>query len=184
MSWECPQCGDKFDSLKGLGSHQALAHEEFIPPVTENRLRELYWEDGLSLRDVADELDVSDNSVRSWMDHYGIERPSRAESVRVNRAGFRTDARGYEVWHTSHGQTHIRLTVHRLLAIANDADPRSVFDGDHHVHHRNGVPWDNRPDNVELLTLGEHRRVHAKERAEDPNSNFGNGTPANSRQAD
>jgi hypothetical protein len=39
--------------------------------------------------------------------------------------------------------------VHQLLALSRGADPGRVFSGgDWHVHHGNGVRWDNRPSNV------------------------------------
>jgi hypothetical protein len=47
---------------------------------------------------------------------------------------------------------------HQLVAIADGADPYDVFDGAH-VHHINGCPHDNRPENVTLLTPQEHGLV-------------------------
>lgn len=32
------------------------------------------------------------------------------------------------------------------------------------VHHKNGKRWDNRPDNLEILTDSEHSKLHAKEK--------------------
>jgi hypothetical protein len=32
------------------------------------------------------------------------------------------------------------------------------------VHHENGVPWDNRPENLELMRIDEHAKHHYPER--------------------
>lgn len=130
-------------------------------------LRERYHTDGMTLQEVADEAGVSVSQVHKWMDDYGIERrrfdydrrtgPVSIQSV-YGRIG---DLPGGWVQIRSKNPTdekaHDSLYVHQLLAIAEGADPYKVFSGgDYHVHHENRIRWDNRPDNIELLSEEEH----------------------------
>lgn len=70
---------------------------------------------------------------------------------------YYTSKSGYE--RTSSGEKD--TTIHQLTVIAEGADPYKVFSGgDYNVHHKNHIPWDNRPENVELLTKAEHNSEH------------------------
>jgi hypothetical protein len=54
-----------------------------------------------------------------------------------------------------------QVYVHQLLAISEGADVDKVFSsGNHHVHHKNEITWDNRPENIELLSAEEHAKEH------------------------
>lgn len=54
--------------------------------------------------------------------------------------------------------------VHQLVAIANGEDASRVFsNGAYHVHHKNRVPWDNRPENLELVSEDEHSIEHREQ---------------------
>jgi len=47
--------------------------------------------------------------------------------------------------------------VHQLAVIAQGADPEHVFsNGKWHVHHGNGVRWDNRSSNISVVHDDEH----------------------------
>jgi len=84
----------------------------------------------------------------------------------VNRATYYLNADGYEIWQSRFGEETDSLRVHQLLAIANGTSPYGVFGG-LHIHHKNDVPWDNRPSNLEVLTHSEHSTRHAEDRWED-----------------
>ena len=124
-------------------------------------LRELYVERGLSQAKVAEKLNSGETSIGRWLDRLGIEKRTRSEAhtnaARRTPAAFRTKESGHERWeHYYEGET-THFPVHRLLAIAEfGADAVSGMD----THHKNGVPWDNRPENIELLTRGEHVSHH------------------------
>jgi hypothetical protein len=73
---------------------------------------------------------------------------------------YRTEWGGYERWlayNRTEGQDS--CYVHRLVAVA-EWGIEAVRDKD--IHHKNGVPWDNRPENLEPLTRKEHREVHGE----------------------
>lgn len=133
------------------------------PYQDEETLRELYVEKEMSIRAVAKKLDCSNVTVLRYLRKFGIETRDRG-CHGSSLPTFYTSKRGYESW-TITNETVSELRVHRLLAIANGASPYEVF-GDKHVHHKNRVPWDNRPENVELLGVSEHCTIHAKHAAE------------------
>lgn len=61
-----------------------------------------------------------------------------------------TDAKGYERFTVD----NCAVYVHRLCALAwYGALPEEV-------HHLNGVPWDNREQNIEATTKSEHAKLH------------------------
>jgi hypothetical protein len=67
---------------------------------------------------------------------------------------------GYEYFRCRAGGDDSTVYVHQLAAILGGADPRDVFDPDVDVHHETKVPWDNRPDALELRDAREHRESH------------------------
>lgn len=68
---------------------------------------------------------------------------------------------GYPVIsHTGVGGKGRRVRVHRLIAIAKGTDPNKVFSGDYDIHHLNGVKFDNRPENIEVIRHDKHAELH------------------------
>lgn len=135
-----------------------------------DRLRRLYWDEGLTLEEIGDKLGCDTTTVMNWMKRLGVER---IKTPMEKPAYYDTDQYGYERWKSKHNQRSYRVGVHQLVAIADGAEPYKVFSaGEYNVHHKNGVPWDNRPENVELLTKSEHGKHHYKEREHGPNGDF------------
>ncbi len=62
----------------------------------------------------------------------------------------RRAANGY-IWRG--GDREHRIVAERLVG--------RPIRGDEHVHHKNGLKWDNRPGNLEILTASEHTKTHA-----------------------
>jgi len=129
-------------------------------------LRDMYHGQRMSTPEIGDELGCTAECVQKWMRKHGIETRSLSEAhtlARIDRPlALYTDERGYEfVLHRFRGKTEwVRL--HRIIAVS-EWGLETVSDMD--VHHRNGVPWDNRPDNLEVMDHGDHSRLHP---AEDP----------------
>lgn len=140
------------DSLPGSEREHPWRDEEL--------LRELYLDEGYSTEQMASGWDCGTTTIINWMDRYGIERRSWREAGKHSWGAppgcpLRTMKRGHEAWQASDRS----FAVHRLLAVAEfgvDA-VKGV-----HVHHKNGIKWDNRPDNLELVTNSEHQRRHMK----------------------
>lgn len=89
------------------------------------------------------------------------DRAGRGNPHWVERATFGHDTGGYEQWESRPDQAVVG--VHRLAAVAWFGF-EAVSDMD--VHHGSGVPWDNREENIELLSHADHTRLHAQERAD------------------
>lgn len=72
------------------------------------------------------------------------------------RTGVNKD--GYVTWRqSSRNQRRVNFPVHRLLAVSEYGLDAVVGK---EVHHENGIPWDNRPENISLVDSAEHRRIH------------------------
>lgn len=146
-----------FDHFQPDGRH---------PWRKETVLRELYEKKKLSQREIANELGCSQRTVQNWMEKHRIEPRSLASARKEalikydakNPAAFSTDVRGYEAWSATIDYKKYHVRVHRLLAVAEwgfEAVCGNV------VHHKNEIKWDNRPSNIELMTLENHARTHS-----------------------
>lgn len=116
-----------------------------------------YWDEGQTADDVADELGVSQGTISNWLEKTGLGARPRS---RVERADFRHDSDGYEVWRVCDPEGETFVGVHQLLAVADGADPAEVWAEDTHVHHCTGLQWLNLPDMVEVVGPDEHVRTH------------------------
>lgn len=129
------------------------------PWTDEELIRQRYFELKSTTR-VAEEFGCVRETVRKWLEHFDIDRKF-GNGYRPLTASL--DSSGYQRFHNS---DHDVLFLHHLVAIAHGADPHTVFgDDDVHVHHLNGLSWDNRPENLELRGAAEHLRQHRLEDA-------------------
>jgi hypothetical protein len=124
----------------------------------ESLLYELYWEHERSTNDIADELDCDQATIWKWMERFEIPRRSSYEAA-TNRQLYPavfTD-RGYVICASNYRGSTASVGIHRLVMVAEHG-----FDAvtDKQVHHQNGIRFDNRPENLELLSRSEHARCH------------------------
>lgn len=136
---------------------------ETKPWRDEDRLRELYTERKLSALAISNKFGVHETTIGEWLDRFGVEKRGVSEArelaERRNPAPYRTEKNGYECWHVRSGEDSDKLYVHRLLAVA-EFGAEAV--GGSHIHHKNGIPWDNRPENIEPVSPSEHMSKHRK----------------------
>ena len=129
--------------------------------TNREKLERMYIEDGKSLQKISEVFGVSDTTILYWLDKYGIERRS-AHGHSVNYAGYITRPDGYMSWHSwTEEEGHKTVLEHRLLAVC-EWGFEAVCDME--IHHINEIPWDNRIENIQLVTVSGHRSYHATKR--------------------
>lgn len=172
-------------STPSMSQFDAAAYEsnEYDQPYHDPEvLRELYWGEELTTNDLADIFDVYRSTIVRAMQRAGVPRRDMSDydpdeytaaaqkARRVERAELRLSQRGYEYWRSHNGETEDTVKVHRLL-MTLAVDDLDELDGKD-VHHRNGVKWDNRLENLELMTPAEHRRHHAAQQRDEQTGRF------------
>lgn len=154
------EISDRYDVSQGTISKWINKHNITRPLNDEEYLREKYFVENMSLSEIADEIGCWKGSVGKAMERLGIERRDQLTNPSVQ-----TNTYGHE--YTSSQSENVY--IHRLLAVAEYGIER-VKGND--VHHINGVPWDNRPENIEVVSREEHNQKHLPER--DSNGRFRN----------
>lgn len=138
------------------------------------RLRKMYLDRGMTTREIANRFNCSNGTISRWLNRHniptrenwtaGVKAAKRAN--RRERVTVRTLESGYEYWASKEqrpgesSRTSEIVYVHRLLAVA-EYGIDAVADSE--IHHLNGVPWDNRPENITLLDESAHGRLHSIE---------------------
>jgi len=154
---------DKFDIRKRTNSERQVAHRKLLD---EEWLRDKYHGEMLSITEVSELLDISRMPVQRALDRHGIEAHGHGYKVANLHAGYRMAPTGYMVsyahYYDENGdQKQDEVRIHRLMAVAeHGVDAVAGME----VHHKNGVTFDNRPENLELLSKADHAKHHFEER--------------------
>lgn len=122
----------------------------------------LYVEEGLKMSEISNQLGCSMSTVSNWLHRHDI----RTRSNKNLPPQYGTDNNGHEYWRHRHPtetgeSTRSWVVVHKLAAVAWFG--RGAIDG-MEVHHQNRIPWDNREENLELLSPEEHAKRHHMEK--------------------
>ncbi|WP_434521321.1 HNH endonuclease [Halorubrum sp. AS12] len=117
----------------------------------------MYHEEGLNQEEIAERFGTAQRTVSRQMEFHDVERRDYSESLRVERAGFYTNQDGYEQSIAHADNRPYRISIHRLVAVAEYGIDQVKGK---HVHHKNSIPWDNRHENLEPLTPSEHSKRH------------------------
>ena len=91
------------------------------------------------------------------MREHNIDR--RASKADQEYATYTTHEQGYKIWKTwdSEKERNVQLFVHRLLGVAKyGIEPMK----DMVVHHKNKHKYDNRMENIEIMTNSSHASHH------------------------
>lgn len=136
------------------------------PHTNPEWLGEKYHDEGLTAQEMADEAGVeSEVTILRQMEKHDIERRTPGDYLRKENKVRVSDDSGHEQIRFTVDDTSYYYDVHRLLAIALwglDEVAGKV------IHHENGIPWDNRPENLELVeSQATHAKMHNEERDRD-----------------
>lgn len=117
-------------------------------------LEHLYHGKRMTQEGIGELLNCPPTSVGNFMQEHGIET-RRQVDMRPPSMYFSDD--GYLTCRHRVGDDRHAFRVHRLVAVAEHG-----FDevSGNHVHHKNGMKVDNRPGNLELMTLSDHTAQH------------------------
>lgn len=113
------------------------------------------YEQTLSVRKAADLLDIRPDKVKRLMSHYDIEVQSGRKPDRSKPATFSTNPHGYETWKPDSKESQVY--VHRAMYAAEYGIDAIA---DTHIHHKNGIPWDNRIENLKPISRRDHGTLH------------------------
>ena len=125
-------------------------------PYTDyDTLYNLYHEQDMSMSEIGRKFGVTNSCISYQLHRLDIEiKPDRKYGeFELERHAF--------PYPSIRGDNGF-IPAHRLIVIADGADPHEVFDPANNIHHKNGCKLDNRPSNLQLISLSEHGSIHGR----------------------
>ena len=157
---------------------------EYHRSLTKEQLESMYWGDGLSISDIAKRTNMSQSGVLHLMTVYGIKRRTLSMAVSIARKDKKSSyvgrkqtpeeiAKRVATRKRNHapqgvydaGRGYLRFTVGPHAGrqvhdvIMEEHIGRKLLPNEC-VHHINGDKRDNRIENLQLMTVGEHSSLH------------------------
>lgn len=125
----------------------------------ESWFRKRYLKESKSMRTMAEEAGCGIACISDWREEFGIEERVNVEKGLSLHPTVYTNVEGYELASSRVGNGNQKsIGIHRLVAVAEYG-----FDEvcDSVIHHKNEIPWDNRPENLQVMTNSDHASHHA-----------------------
>lgn len=118
-------------------------------------IERLYVDEGLPASEIAAKLGCDQRTVNRWVKKHGFETRAANHIQTKPDIKIGPEYSGYIKIRDGHDGSAVAL--HRLVAVAKfGIDPVKGKV----VHHKNGIEFDNRPSNLELMSRGEHTKTH------------------------
>jgi len=152
----CSQIANKFDcSEKPIKNRLkendiGLRGAKSVDIKEEELKREVF--NSNSIRELSEKFNCHRSTIDRKLEQYNIDF-----SYSYNKKATLADINGYQVMQC--GIVGKGVLVHRLLAVAEYGYEEVC---DNVVHHKNGIKWDNRPSNIEVMGRSEHSKLHAE----------------------
>lgn len=153
---------DKHDHDQLVSDALSEHYENKFDWHDEDTLYDLYIEKELSTIQISEKLGCSPRTVCRWLKRHGIEIRDRSEAVHLGRSPDSINGINYYIDEQGYPRIDIdgySVRVHRYVAYAHSDIEFDEFDK-MVTHHKNGVRFDNRPENLELMTNSEHAKCH------------------------